>query len=93
MIKLVINIVAFVLCVGIIALGGYQTVKQSDFTSIQKDFIEAMTPVAPPQNPTRAAPKPINTVRTPTRAVLKPISPATAMVHPILWNLLSIRKL
>ena len=51
MIKLVINIVAFVLCVGIIALGGYQTVKQSDFTSIQKDFIEAMTPVAPPQNP------------------------------------------
>ena len=51
MIKLLINIVAFVLCVGIIALGGYQTVKQSDFGSIQKDFVEAMTPVAPPQNP------------------------------------------
>lgn len=51
MIKLLINIVAFVLCVGIIVLGGYQTVKQSDFGSIQKDFVEAMTPVAPPQNP------------------------------------------
>ena len=51
MIKLLINIVAIVLCIGILALGGYQTVKQSDFNSVQADFLEAMTPVEPPQKP------------------------------------------